>query len=82
VGMDSGLAHISGGAGIPTLAVFGPTRPRHSGPWGPHVKVVRKETLTCLECMTFICPLPDHPCMSDLPEDILWQELSHLMETP
>jgi len=82
VGMDSGLAHISGGAGIPTLAVFGPTRPRHSGPWGPRVKVVRKETLTCLECMTFICPLPDHPCMNDIPEDILWHELSTLMEAP
>ena len=35
VGMDSGLAHIAGGAGVPTLAVFGPTRPRHSRPWGP-----------------------------------------------
>ena len=33
VGMDSGLAHIAGGAGIPTLAVFGPTRPQHSRPW-------------------------------------------------
>jgi ADP-heptose:LPS heptosyltransferase len=82
VGMDSGLAHIAGGAGIPTLAVFGPTRPQHSRPWGPQVKVVRKESLSCLQCMTFHCPLPGHPCMNDLDEDLLWQELSALMEIP
>ncbi len=82
VGMDSGLAHIAGGAGIPTLAVFGPTRPQHSRPWGPRVKVVRKKTLPCLECMTFHCPLPDHPCMTDLSEDALWHELTALMEAP
>jgi ADP-heptose:LPS heptosyltransferase len=82
VGMDSGLAHIAGGAGVPTLAVFGPTRPQHSRPWGPRVKVVKKDDLTCLECMTFQCPLPDHPCMNDLGEDVLWHELSALMETP
>jgi ADP-heptose:LPS heptosyltransferase len=82
VGMDSGLAHIAGGAGIPTLAVFGPTRPQHSRPWGPRVAVIRKDDLACLECMTFHCPLPDHPCMNDLPEDALWQTLATLMEAP
>jgi ADP-heptose:LPS heptosyltransferase len=82
VGMDSGLAHIAGGAGVPTLAVFGPTRPQHSRPWGPRVKVLRKENLSCLQCMTFHCPLPDHPCMNDLDEDLLWHELSTLMEAP
>jgi ADP-heptose:LPS heptosyltransferase len=80
--MDSGLAHIAGGAGIPTLAVFGPTRPQHSRPWGPRVRVIRKETLACLECMTFHCPLPDHPCMNDLDEDLLWKELITVLESP
>ena len=82
VGMDSGLAHIAAGAGVPTLAVFGPTRPRHSRPWGPRVKVARMERLDCLECMQFHCPLPDHPCMNGWSEEVLWQELSALMEAP
>jgi len=82
VGMDSGLGHIAAGAGIPTLAVFGPTRPRHSGPWGPRVRVVRREDLACLECMTWACPLPDHPCMNALDEAVLWRELTQLMEAP
>jgi len=82
VGMDSGLAHIAAASGIPTLAIFGPTRPQHSRPWGPRVKVVRKEGISCLECMAFHCPLPDHPCMNDLGDDLLWHELSALMEAP
>ena len=82
VGMDSGLGHIAAGAGIPTLAVFGPTRPRHSGPWGPRVRVVRREDLTCLECMGGACPVPGHPCMNALSEDVLWHELTQLMEAP
>ena len=82
VGMDSGLAHIAGGCGVPTLAVFGPTRPRHSAPWGPRVRVVRREDLPCLECMTFFCPVPGHPCMAGLHPDHLWNELRMVMEGP
>ena len=82
VGMDSGLAHVAGGAGIPTLAVFGPTRPQHSRPWGPRVQVLRDETLSCLECMQGLCPFPAHPCMNDLSEDVLWHALSTLLESP
>jgi ADP-heptose:LPS heptosyltransferase len=79
VGMDSGLAHLSAGAGIPTLSVFGPTRPRHSGPWGPRTRVVRREDLSCLECMEGYCPLPEHPCMEQVPFDLLWEGLMEVM---
>jgi len=82
VGMDSGLAHIAGGAGIPTLAVFGPTRPRHSRPWGPKVQVLRQEALTCLECMAWQCPLPDHPCMNQVSVEGLWTSLRTGMALP
>ena len=82
VGMDSGLAHIAGGCGIPTLAVFGPTRPRHSAPWGPRVRVVRREDLPCLECMCFLCPVEGHPCMAGLSDAVLWEELGNVMAMP
>jgi len=80
VGMDSGLAHVAAGCGTPTLAVFGPTRPRHSAPWGPRVRVVRREDLDCLECMVFICPVPGHPCMAALSPEQLWKELQSVMQ--
>lgn len=34
IGNDSGLAHLAAAAGIPTLALFGPTDPARYGPWG------------------------------------------------
>jgi ADP-heptose:LPS heptosyltransferase len=79
VGMDSGLAHVSAGSGVPTLSVFGPTRPRHSAPWGPRVRVVRREELPCLECMETSCRVGGVPCMNTLDEDLLWKELLALM---
>lgn len=34
VGNDSGLMHMAAAAGIPTLGLFGPSRPERYGPWG------------------------------------------------
>lgn len=46
VGNDSGLAHLAGAAGIPTLALFGPTDPVRYGPWSG--AVVRSSTMEAL----------------------------------
>jgi len=81
VGVDSGLAHLAAACGVPTLAVYGPTRPRHSAPWGPRVRVVRKEGLDCLECMLAACDVEGHPCMEGLSPDRLWDELTTVMGT-
>lgn len=34
IGNDSGLSHLAAAAGIPVLALFGPTDPARYGPWG------------------------------------------------
>lgn len=36
IGNDSGLMHLAAAAGTPTLGLFGPSRPEHYAPWGPH----------------------------------------------
>ena len=41
IGNDTGLVHVAGAAGAPTLALFGPTREVHYAPWGPRTAVVR-----------------------------------------
>ena len=43
VGNDSGLMHMAAAAGIPTLGLFGPSRPELYRPWGPHCAAVRTE---------------------------------------
>jgi len=77
---DSGLAHLAAACGVPVVAVFGPTIPRHTAPRGPKVTVLRKEDLSCLECQQWHCPLPDHPCMTQLPAETIWAALAiHLV---
>lgn len=72
---DSGLAHLAAACGARVVTVFGPTVPRHTSPWGPKATILRKEDLTCLECLEWQCPLADHPCMNQIPVDALWQIL-------
>jgi ADP-heptose:LPS heptosyltransferase len=40
VGNDSGISHLAGILGVPTVAVFGPTDPRTWAPLGPNAFAV------------------------------------------
>jgi len=79
---DSGLAHLAAACGVPLVTDFGPTIPRHTAPRGPKVTVIRKEDLTCLECQQWHCPLPDHPCMTQVPAGTIWAALEAHLATP
>jgi heptosyltransferase-2 len=41
IGNDSGITHLAGALGIPTVALFGPSDPDRWGPRGPQVRVMR-----------------------------------------
>lgn len=41
VGNDSALMHLAAASGIPTLGLFGPSKPEHYAPWGPRAAHVR-----------------------------------------
>ncbi len=44
VGNDSGIGHLAGALGIPTISIFGPTNPRQWRPLGPKVSVCEPPT--------------------------------------
>lgn len=44
IGNDSGITHLAAAAGVPTIALFGPTDPQIWGPRGKQVFIVREHT--------------------------------------
>jgi len=62
---DSGPLHMAVATGTPTLAIFGPTDPKRTGPFGEIHRVVRTER-ACMPCFTRVCPRGDTICLTDL----------------
>jgi heptosyltransferase-2 len=59
---DSGPMHIAAALGVPTVAVFGSTDDRVTGPQGARTRVV-KHAVECSPCLLRECPI-DHRCMN------------------
>lgn len=69
VTVDSGTMHIAAAIGKPVVALFGPTAPWRTGPYGEGHIVVRKE-LPCSPC--FLKKCKDLKCMKDIKvEDVM-----------
>lgn len=58
---DSGAMHIASALQVPTVAVFGATDHRATGPTGAHSSIVRQD-VDCSPCKLRECPI-DHRCM-------------------
>jgi heptosyltransferase-2 len=59
---DSGPMHIAAALGVPTIAVFGSTDDRVTGPIGNKTRIV-KHAVDCSPCLLRQCPI-DHRCMT------------------
>lgn len=59
-GVDSGPMHMAAAAGIPVIALFGPTDERTWGPWGDGHRVLTRR-LSCHPCKPHKCR--DFRCM-------------------
>jgi heptosyltransferase-2 len=54
--------HIAAALGVPTVAVFGSTDEKVTGPYGPRTRIV-KHPVECSPCLLRECPI-DHRCMT------------------
>jgi heptosyltransferase II len=59
---DSGPMHIAAALGVPTVAIFGSTDEKATGPYGPRTRIV-KHAVDCSPCLLRECPI-DHRCMN------------------
>lgn len=75
---DSGLMHVSAALGVPTLAVFGSTDPRATGPRGPRTRVMRHD-VACAPCLRPTCPT-DFSCMLSIHPEEVWEEMVRMKE--
>ena len=63
---DSGPMHLAAAMGTPVIALFGPTDPSRTGPYGKGHVVIRRE-LSCSPC--FLKKCDSMKCMSDITVD-------------
>ena len=60
---DSGPMHIAAALGVPVFAIFGPTDPARTGPYGKGHTIIRAD-IECAPCFKKTCG--DLKCMKDL----------------
>jgi len=78
VANDSGPMHLAVALGRPTVALFGPTRPGRTGPYGPNARVIRKD-LDCGPCLSRQCPLGTIECMRRITPEEVFEAMTALM---
>jgi heptosyltransferase-2 len=61
---DSGAMHLASALGAPTVAIFGSTEPRRTGPLGSRTRILRRH-VPCSPCFLRGCPL-DFACMTQI----------------
>ncbi|MGA2555851.1 MAG: lipopolysaccharide heptosyltransferase II [Verrucomicrobiota bacterium] len=52
---DTGPMHVAAALGRPLIALFGPSNPRHTGPYGKAGSVLQINSLPCIPCMQPNC---------------------------
>jgi 3-deoxy-D-manno-octulosonic-acid transferase/heptosyltransferase-1 len=67
---DSGPMHIAAAVGTPVVALFGPTDPSRTGPYGMGHTVIRKD-LSCSPC--FLKKCDSMKCMRDITIEEVYQ---------
>jgi heptosyltransferase III len=69
IGQDSGITHMAGLIGIPTIALFGPTDPTRWAPRGTNVTIVQGAPCLC-RSWDEVSRCKGKPCL-DIPQDSL-----------
>jgi len=79
VGTDCGPRHLAASLGLPTVTLFGPTDPIGWNPATPiHVSV--RTGAECSPCDLADCPVPGHPCMTDLTPGLVMEAVDRVLD--
>ncbi|MGC8491757.1 MAG: lipopolysaccharide heptosyltransferase II [Syntrophobacteraceae bacterium] len=70
---DSGPMHLAAALGVPVFAVFGPTSPRRTGPYGK-IHTILRLSLPCSPCFTRK-PCPDWRCIREITPEMVFEAI-------
>jgi 3-deoxy-D-manno-octulosonic-acid transferase/heptosyltransferase-1 len=73
---DSGPMHLAAAVGTPVVALFGPTDPARTGPYGPGHRVIRRE-LTCSPCLKKQCET--RRCMREIGVEEVFEAVREML---
>jgi len=75
---DSGPMHIAAALGVPVVAVFGPTSPERTGPYGSS-HVIVKSAAVCSPCFKKRCA--DLRCMKEITPEAVYERVKDLLKS-
>ncbi len=77
VSTDTGPMHLAAAMGTPVVALFGPTAPWRTGPFGPGHRVVRAAA-PCAPCFKRHCATGG--CMARIPVEAAWSAVAGILK--
>lgn len=73
---DSGPMHIAAAVGVPVVAIFGPTSPERTGPYGGSHMIIRSGA-ACSPCFKKKCR--DLKCLKEVTPSEVYRKVRHLL---
>lgn len=73
---DSGPMHIAAAFRIPVIAIFGPTSPERTGPYGQN-HIILRSALKCAPCFKKTCA--DFRCMESITADAVFEKVCSVL---
>jgi len=80
VSVDSGPLHIAAAVGVPLVAIFGPTAPWRTGPYGEN-KIILTGGTECAPCFSRRCRTEDLACMSAVTVEMVMDGVATLLKS-
>ncbi len=78
IGIDSGLMHLAGALGVPTVGIFGSSNPNWTSPRGVRTRVVTADGFECRPCYLKTCNQKDF-CLDTIGPDRIFSAVDALL---